>query len=233
MSLRSRLRQMRLAQLDTVQVASPCRASWDRMTGDEKVRFCAHCKLHVYNLSAMDVEEAAEKIGQNTDGLCIRFYRRADGTLLTQDCPVGAEQKHRGRRSVLVGAAGSMAALGFAGLILSPTQGAYARPAAMKAALWSAAKSGNTELLARYLDADYNPNWSTASGITPLMFAAIGGHVDAVRLLLLRGAHVNARDLDGRTALMDAQAALAEAPASGRQSFREVIRLLHEAGSAE
>ena len=39
--------------LRNVKVASPCPADWDRMIGDERVRFCGQCELNVYNLSAM------------------------------------------------------------------------------------------------------------------------------------------------------------------------------------
>lgn len=75
--------------LDYVKVAAPCSADWERMTGTEQVRFCDQCKLHVYNLSGMKKREA-ESLISNTEGrLCVRFYRRADGTILTDNCPVG------------------------------------------------------------------------------------------------------------------------------------------------
>jgi hypothetical protein len=86
---RNRRRSQAQKRLDTVQVAKPCPASWDEMKGDKKVRFCAHCRLNVFNLSAMDVEEAANLIAAQDGRLCVRFYRRRDGTILTQDCPVG------------------------------------------------------------------------------------------------------------------------------------------------
>lgn len=75
--------------LANVRVASPCPANWDEMIGDERKRFCGQCKLNVYNLSGMPRNEA-ENLLLNAEGrLCVRFYRRADGTVLTQDCPVG------------------------------------------------------------------------------------------------------------------------------------------------
>ncbi len=75
--------------LDDIAIAEPCRASWDDMSGDERVRFCGDCKLNVYNFSAMSRSEA-EEMARTTEGrLCVRFYRRADGTVLTRDCPVG------------------------------------------------------------------------------------------------------------------------------------------------
>ena len=75
--------------LDNISVASPCPANWDAMFGDDRKRFCGDCKLHVYNLSDM-TRTAAENLIQNSEGrLCVRFFRRADGTILTKNCPVG------------------------------------------------------------------------------------------------------------------------------------------------
>lgn len=75
--------------LDNIKVASPCSQDWDAMIGSERKRYCGECKLNVYNLSGMTRDEA-ENLIQNSEGrLCVRFFRRADGTVLTQDCPVG------------------------------------------------------------------------------------------------------------------------------------------------
>lgn len=58
------------------------------MVGDERIRHCAECNLNVYNLSAMTERQVQELIADNRGKrLCTRFYRRADGTVLTQDCP--------------------------------------------------------------------------------------------------------------------------------------------------
>jgi len=74
---------------DEIRIASPCKSDWDSMYGDDRRRFCAECKLNVYNLSGM-TREAAEQLLMNSEGrLCVRFFRRKDGTILTQDCPVG------------------------------------------------------------------------------------------------------------------------------------------------
>ena len=75
--------------LNNIRGASPCPANWDEIAGDERKRFCGQCKLNVYNLSGMTRSEA-EKLLINSEGrLCVRFYRRADGTVLTKDCRVG------------------------------------------------------------------------------------------------------------------------------------------------
>ena len=71
-----------------VRLASPCNANWKEMQGDERVRLCLRCDKNVYNVSAMD-KDAAEALLRERLGtdMCVRFYQRADGTLLTQDCP--------------------------------------------------------------------------------------------------------------------------------------------------
>lgn len=72
-----------------VRVAAPCTASWEGMSGNESVRFCAQCSLNVYNLSGMTRKEAETLVTNSEGRLCVRFYRRADGTILTGNCPVG------------------------------------------------------------------------------------------------------------------------------------------------
>ena len=100
-----------LPLLDQVRVASPCKADWNEMLGDERVRFCLGCEKSVYNLSSMAKDDAEallrERLGNE---LCIRFYQRADGTILTQDCPVGVSKKRRKKLVLAVAGAGAMAA---------------------------------------------------------------------------------------------------------------------------
>ena len=57
------------------------------MSGDDRVRFCGDCKLNVYNLAGMTRREATELIEGNEGRLCVRFFRRKDGTFVTRDCP--------------------------------------------------------------------------------------------------------------------------------------------------
>jgi len=75
--------------LKNIRIASPCSANWDEMFGNERKRFCRDCKLNVYNLSGMTRKEAEDLIRSSEGRLCVRFYRRPDGSILTQDCPVG------------------------------------------------------------------------------------------------------------------------------------------------
>lgn len=99
-----------MTSLDLIHVASPCPASWDAMTGDEQVRFCQQCKLNVYNLSEMSRVEAEEFVSRREGRTCVKFFRRADGTVLTKDCPVGV----RALRQRFVRAAAALAGILFA-----------------------------------------------------------------------------------------------------------------------
>jgi hypothetical protein len=80
------------------------------MTGDDRVRACGQCRRDVFNLSAMTREQAEQLLVERTGRLCVRYYRRADGTILTADCPVGTRNKRR-RRWVAAGL-GALAAIG-------------------------------------------------------------------------------------------------------------------------
>jgi hypothetical protein len=69
-----------------LRIATPCQASWEQMTGDERMRFCDRCKQHVYNLSEMSYIEAVSFVRKQEGAACVRFYRRSDGTFLTRNC---------------------------------------------------------------------------------------------------------------------------------------------------
>jgi len=97
--------------LDSVRVAAPCPADWSKMAGDERMRYCGECNLHVYNLSGMTRREAEALITNTEDRLCVRFYRRSDGTVLTRNCPVGLRALKR--RVSRVAGATLTAVLGF------------------------------------------------------------------------------------------------------------------------
>jgi hypothetical protein len=84
--------------LNNIKIASPCSQDWDAMIGDNRRRFCGECKLNVYNLSGMTKAEAENLVSNEEGRLCVRFYKRADGSVITQDCPVGwARLKQRTR----------------------------------------------------------------------------------------------------------------------------------------
>jgi len=93
--------------LSSVKIASPCSQDWNEMIGTQRKRFCGECKLNVYNLSGMSRSEAENLLANSEGRLCVRFYKRADGSVLTKDCPVGWQAVKR-RVSRISAAAASL-----------------------------------------------------------------------------------------------------------------------------
>lgn len=107
-----------LPLLSSVSVASPCNASWDSMKGDDRVRHCGQCAKDVFDLSAMAAEQAEALLREHGASLCVRFYRRRDGTVMTSDCPVGGRKRRKVKVAAAVLAGGLMTA-GIGGFLSS------------------------------------------------------------------------------------------------------------------
>jgi hypothetical protein len=113
--------------LARIRVATPCRADWNQMTGDERVRHCAQCKKDVFNLSDMTREQAERLIIEKNGDLCARYYQRQDGTILLADCSVGLAQKKK-TKVVAAGALALLAGTPVAALSLRTKAHAPAEP---------------------------------------------------------------------------------------------------------
>ena len=101
----------RLPVLDNIRVASPCGVGWETMTGDDRTRHCGSCNKQVYNLSSLTRDEAETLIVARAGQLCVRYFQRADGTILLNDCTVGVSRRRR-RRVIVAGAAALLAGAG-------------------------------------------------------------------------------------------------------------------------
>ena len=78
-------------ELGVVRIASPCPERWADMAGDDRVRFCDRCALKVYDLSGLDADEGRALFQKHEGGrLCVRFFQRRDGKVMTRDCTWGA-----------------------------------------------------------------------------------------------------------------------------------------------
>jgi hypothetical protein len=122
--------------LNHLKIASPCRANWDEMYGDNRKRFCGECKLNVYNLSGMTRDDADALIINAEGRLCVRYYMRPDGSVITEDCPVGWA-KVKQRTKLMATAFASMIVALFSGVLFASffsragaTIGEIAMPAA-------------------------------------------------------------------------------------------------------
>jgi len=91
-----------MLDINKLKVASPCGVPWEAMTGDDRRRMCGQCNLHVHNIAGLTAPEVEELIAKRDGPICVRLHRRADGTVITRDCPVGlrAYQKRITRYAV-------------------------------------------------------------------------------------------------------------------------------------
>jgi TonB family protein len=108
----------RIPALGKISVAAPCDAEWKWMYGNDRVRFCGGCSQNVFNLSAMTTEEAEDLIRREDGRLCVRYYRRSDGSILTKNCPIGLRairDKLTSTRTQVVAAC--MSLLGYLGFL--------------------------------------------------------------------------------------------------------------------
>ncbi|APR88002.1 hypothetical protein A7982_13351 [Minicystis rosea] len=109
----------KVSMLDDARIASPCPADWNSMIGDERTRLCLQCDKEVHNLAGMTREEAEAFLGGVVGEVCLRIYRRADGTVLTSDCPVGVQKKRR-RLALVSAVVGGAVASSSAFLMMHP-----------------------------------------------------------------------------------------------------------------
>lgn len=75
-----------------IHIAAPCKEKWDAMTpvaGNDRQRHCGSCKLNVFNTKELTEAELEALLTKTEGRVCGRIYRRADGTVLTKDCPTG------------------------------------------------------------------------------------------------------------------------------------------------
>jgi hypothetical protein len=105
--------------LRNLRVAAPCPADWNAMPGDDRVRHCTLCDLNVYNFETMTSDEVRALLMRTEGRVCGRMVRRADGTLLTRDCPTGLRALRR--RASRMATAAITAMLTFSGAAFGRT----------------------------------------------------------------------------------------------------------------
>ncbi|MBP6744192.1 hypothetical protein KA344_03120 [bacterium] len=107
--------------MKNIMIASPCTVDWNTMDGDDRVRVCGACKHNVYDTSKLTTKEILDLMAADSKA-CLKIYRRADGTLLTEDCPFGLRTLRRGARTASKIAASLWAlALSFASVSAQPS----------------------------------------------------------------------------------------------------------------
>ena len=72
--------------VDRIEIPLPCHVPWADMTGDDRVRFCGDCRQSVYNVAMFTRAEATRLLNDSSGRVCLRIFRRPDGTVVTDDC---------------------------------------------------------------------------------------------------------------------------------------------------
>lgn len=107
------MRTLPVLPLESVRIASPCSVPWSSMVGDDRRRHCGQCDRAVYDLSSLSRDEAEALVGARAatgERLCVSFFVRQDGTVLTADCPVGLAAVRR-RLAWIAASLGALLAL--------------------------------------------------------------------------------------------------------------------------
>jgi hypothetical protein len=192
------------------------------MVGNARVRFCAHCQLHVHNLSEMTPREALDLVLQSGGRLCLRIKRDPRGVPRTR--PLAEPLYQISRRASRLAAGAFGAALTLCSVAAARAQEAGPEPAQQVATSSAdAAPAQNTDVPAQKPEDIVD---RTTGGVImivhprePLVQAAMDNDLEAVRrLLLFEGADVNVVDEHFGTT------ALSHAFANGnREMMRELL----------
>ncbi len=85
MAIRLPLFRPELDPVDRIEIPTPCTEPWDSMYGDNRIRHCGSCRKNVYNVAELTRAQAVALISSR-EPVCVRIYRRPDGTVVTNDC---------------------------------------------------------------------------------------------------------------------------------------------------
>jgi hypothetical protein len=99
------------------------------MSGNDRVRFCQHCRLSVNDLSRLTRREATRLVAGSGGRLCVRYVRLPNGSVLSVDTPP-AQLYQIARRASRLAAGAFSAALSLGASVAAQAQTTPADPAA-------------------------------------------------------------------------------------------------------
>ncbi|MET0646454.1 MAG: ankyrin repeat domain-containing protein [Pyrinomonadaceae bacterium] len=201
---------------EQLEISEPCSADWDSMYGNDRVRFCEHCRLHVHNLSEITPREALDLVLRSGGRLCLQIERDARGVPRTRALAQPLYQISRRASRLAAGAFGAALTLCSATAARAqtagpaPAQQVVTTPAQAAEAKPEAGTVGNTTVTDVPLEEPKERPGLRGLVVLPprepLVQAAMTNDLEAVRrLLVLEGADANVLDRSyGTTALTHA-----------------------------
>lgn len=58
-----------------LHIASPCDQDWETMSGNDRVRFCEHCRLSVHHVDLANRKQIRRLIARSGDRLCVTYVQ--------------------------------------------------------------------------------------------------------------------------------------------------------------
>jgi protocatechuate 3,4-dioxygenase beta subunit len=58
-----------------LHIASPCSVEWESMIGNDRVRFCEHCRLSVHHVDALSRKQLRRLIARSHGRVCVNYWR--------------------------------------------------------------------------------------------------------------------------------------------------------------
>lgn len=152
--------------LERLRVPKPCSADWDSMSGNDRVRFCEHCRLSVNDLSRMTRKEATRLVANSGGRLCVRYVQLPGGAVLTADAAPALY--HIARRASRLAAGAAAAAISFGASVAAQTQSPSGRQSASGVEINVAARAAGRDAL--------EPSGATLAGaVTDPLQARVAG----------------------------------------------------------
>ncbi|HKO59647.1 MAG TPA: ankyrin repeat domain-containing protein [Pyrinomonadaceae bacterium] len=105
--------------LRRLAVTSRCTQDWDSMIGNDRVRFCEHCSLHVHNISRMKPAQALLLANRSRGRLCVRYDSTARNEIVTRT-PEPRGLHRIGRRVSRIASGAFSAALSVSAVFAEP-----------------------------------------------------------------------------------------------------------------
>jgi len=61
--------------IQQLRIASPCSVDWDAMIGNNRVRFCEHCRLSVHHVDSLTRKQLRRLIARSNGRVCVNYTR--------------------------------------------------------------------------------------------------------------------------------------------------------------
>lgn len=118
-------------RLNNLAIVSPCSIDWQDLSGDDRIRYCSDCNLHVHNFAAMTSGEIDLLMQSDSNRVCGRITR-FEGAIITKDSKIAPINLMKGFATfALVAVMGyftttdALAQSSYQDVILSDTKSAY------------------------------------------------------------------------------------------------------------